>query len=67
MADVVSKWEGYDLLDDGGESKSRQFLDRNKKFERTWRKFDESKNQSGMLDLQEAQSFVRTVLPEHPF
>ena len=59
MEDVVAKWEGYDVSDDGAEGKARAFLAKGKKFEKSWKKIDKTKVQSGMLDLQEAQNFVR--------
>ena len=54
MEDIVSKWEGFDALDDGAEAKAKAFLAKGSKFEKSWKKVDSSKLQSGMLDLQEA-------------
>ena len=55
MEDIVAKWEGYDVQDDGAEGKAKVFLAKGRKFEKNWRKIDKTKVQSGMLDLQEAQ------------
>ena len=50
---------------DGDEGKAKAFLSKGQKFNKSWKKVDQSKAQSGMLDLQEAQAFVRTTLPNY--
>ena len=40
-----------------------KFMDSGKKFEKAWHKFDNSKQQIGMLDLMEAHAFIKNVIP----
>ena len=40
-----------------------KFIDTGKKFEKAWRKFDNSKQQLGMLDLMEAHQFIKNIIP----
>ena len=67
--DIVQKWKGYDVQDDETQSqkKADAYLSKNGKFTKTWKKFDESKKATGMLDLIEAQNFIREVIPEVKF
>lgn len=41
-----------------------KFIDTGKKFEKAWRKFDNSPQQLGMLDLMEAHTFIKNIIPK---
>jgi hypothetical protein len=41
-----------------------KFIDSGKRFEKAWRKFDNSPQQLGMLDLMEAHSFIKNIIPK---
>ena len=59
-AEIVSKWKGFDLLDDTklSEKKVEKYLNANKKFEKAWKKLDSSKGDIGSLDMMEAHEFI---------
>ena len=65
VQDVVKKWKGYDLLD-GDQNligiKVDKFI--GQKFEKAWKKFDQTKNSSGMLDMMEAHEFLKEIIPK---
>ena len=66
--EIVQKWKGFDVdqTDDNKLSLAQadKFIDSGKKFEKAWRKFDNSKQQTGMLDLMEAHSFIKNIIPK---
>jgi hypothetical protein len=39
------------------------FLAKGKLFEKTWKKFDESKKATGSISLMEAHDFIKVVIP----
>lgn len=41
-----------------------KFLDSGKKFDKAWRKFDQTKQQMGMIDLMEAHTFIKNIVPK---
>ena len=65
--DIVMKWKGIE-----GEKENKKqalvqadsFLDEGKKFEQAWRKFDTTKAQTGMIDLMEAHTFIKSIIPK---
>lgn len=66
-SDVVQKWKGIDTENQDKKQalvQSDSFLDEGKKFEQAWKKFDGSKAQTGMIDLMEAHSFIKTIIPK---
>ena len=65
--DIVTKWKGIDTEQQDKKQalvQSDQFLDEGKKFEQAWRKFDSSKQQTGMIDLMEAHTFIKSIIPK---
>jgi hypothetical protein len=53
---VLSKWKGFDQQYDPQEAQSLadKYLESNNFFETIWKNFDESKDQSGMLEILDA-------------
>lgn len=65
--DVVTKWKGIDTDNQDKKqslAQSESFLDEGKKFEKAWKKFDTSKTQTGMIDLMEAHTFIKSIIPK---
>uniref|UniRef100_A0A7S3CKD3 Uncharacterized protein n=1 Tax=Strombidium rassoulzadegani TaxID=1082188 RepID=A0A7S3CKD3_9SPIT len=63
--DVVKKWKGFDLSEQdpkGLQKKLDSFL--KGRFDKSWRKFDQSKQGTGMIDMMEAHEFIRGVIPK---
>ena len=62
--DIVKKWKGFDVLETEPkrlQAKLDLFL--MGKFEPAWKKFDQTKNGSGMIDMMEAHEFMKEILP----
>ena len=65
--ELVSKWKGFDAGETSPDSSLTQaetYINQNKRFEKAWRKFDSSKSQTGMLDMMDAHSFIRKIIPK---
>ena len=62
--DVVKKWKGFDISEQNPE-RLQMKLDKfmTGKFEKAWKKFDQTKEGSGMIDLMEAHDFIKTIIP----
>lgn len=64
--DVVLKWKAIDT-DQGQKqalAQSESFLDKSNRFENAWKKFDTTKQQTGMIDLMEAHTFIKSIIPK---
>lgn len=65
--DITQKWKGFDQQEVSEKIslvQADKFLDQGKKFEKAWKKFDSSPQQTGMLDLMEAHSFIKSIVPK---
>ena len=65
VEDIVKKWKGYDLVETDQKQLAAQ-VDKfiGSKFERAWKKFDQTKTQSGMIDMVEAHNFLKEIIPQ---
>lgn len=69
--DIVQKWTNIDTEQSPKQvlAQSESFLDKGKRFDNAWKKFDNSPQQTGMIDLMEAHSFIKSIVPKvepHP-
>ena len=63
--DIVEKWKGFEILADTSsksDNLAEKFLAEGSRFENAWKEYDDSKNQSGMLELMEAEQFARKII-----
>lgn len=61
------KWKGIEQEQQDNKkalAQSDKYLDEGKRFEHAWRKFDSSKQQTGMIDLMEAHTFIKAIVPK---
>ena len=60
--DIVEKWNGIDMATEDqakADKAAEAILMEDNKFEQAWRTYDQSQNQSGMLEVNDAQAFAR--------
>jgi hypothetical protein len=63
-SEIVQKWKGFELTEQGEKLKkvSDDYLDKTKKFEKAWHKYDQSKIQSGSIDMMDSHKFIYEVI-----
>ena len=65
-SDILIKWKGWDQKYEQKEAQALadKYLDSNNFFATIWKNFDETKDQSGSLEMTDAQSFAKAIIPK---
>ena len=63
-SEVAQKWKGFELTEQGEKLKkvTDDYLDKSQKFEKAWHKYDQSKIQSGSIDMMDSHKFIYDVI-----
>ena len=63
-SEVAQNWKGFELTEQGEKLKkvTDDYLDKSQKFEKAWHKYDQSKIQSGSIDMMDSHKFIYDVI-----